>query len=699
MSADIVLQPMLPAWLLATLLIPALLLLIIAVVRRARGWSLRALALLALGAALLDPRIVSEQRQGRPDVALVVIDQSASQQIGDREAVTAKAETELRNALAGLDGVEVRTINAGDAAAGETRLFDAIERAALDDAAGRLAAVFVISDGQVHDVPAPGSAPWLTAPLHLLLTGRPDERDRRLVIEQAPAFGLVDQRVEVAFRVEDTGGNTADAGRARVAVRIDGAEAGSVDVTPGQTAKVPVAIRHPGPTVLELEVKPAAGEISTLNNRAAVVVNGVRERLRVLLVSGQPHPGERTWRNLLKSDPAVDLVHFTILRPPEKDDATPLKELSLIVFPVQELFENKLYDFDLVVLDRYVVRGILPTPYYGRIAEYVRQGGALLAAVGPEFASAQSLFRTPLGEVLPASPTGRVVERAFRPQITDVGRRHPVTSGLPGEQPSGDSEAETDAGAGGGPTWGRWFRLVEGHANGGTTLMTGPDGEPLVIVNRVGEGRVAQLMSDQIWLWARGFEGGGPQAELLRRLAHWLMKEPELEEEHLEARIADGRLSVRRRSLVGDPVEVQVTDPAGATTALRLEDGADGIARGEMRATQAGLWRVSDGMHTALAAAGRLDPPELTDLRATASRLAPLVEATGGGTAWIATAGLPDLRRVAAGRPAAGDGWLGVQRNQAYAVTGLAEVPLLPALLLLAVGLGGLSGAWWREGR
>ena len=207
--------------------------------------------------------------------------------------------------------------------------------------------------------------------------------------------------------------------------------------------------------------------------------------------------------------------------------------------------------------------------------------------------------------------------------------------------------------------------------------MNGPDGEPLLMLDRVGEGRVAQLLSDQIWLWARGFDGGGPQAELLRRLAHWLMKEPELEEEHLKARIADGRLSVRRRSLVGEPAEVQVTDPAGATTALRLEAGADGIARGEMRATQAGLWRVSDGdaygarrRRAARSAGARRSARD----RSGGSR--PLVEATGGGTAWIATDGLPDLRRVAAGRPAAGDGWLGVQRNQAYAVTGLAEVPL-----------------------
>lgn len=695
MTADIVLQPMLPLWLVAALLAPALLLLVVAAARRGRGWALRGLVLLTLSVALLDPRIVSEQRRPRPDVAVLVIDESLSQKIGERPAATERAQAELQAALAKIDNLEVRVIRAGDDASGETRLFDAIERAVLDDASGRLAGVFVVSDGQVHDVPLPGGALWLSAPLHLLLTGRRGEFDRRIIVQQAPAFGLVDQRVEVTFRVESTGGAETDGGRAVVSWRVDGVVAGTIEVATNRSETVPLPITHAGPTVLELEVEPVAGEISTLNNRAAVVVNGVRERLRVLLVSGQPHPGERTWRNLLKSDPAVDLVHFTILRPPEKDDATPLKELSLIVFPVQELFENKLNDFDLVVLDRYVVRGILPTPYYGRIADYVRQGGALLVAVGPEFASAQSLFRTALGEILPASPTNRVIEKAFRPQVTELGRRHPVTSGLPGERASGDAEGD---GGEGEPTWGRWFRFVDGRASSGSTLMTGGNGEPLLIVDRVGQGRVAQLMSDQMWLWARGFEGGGPQAELLRRLAHWLMKEPELEEEHLEAHVADGRLSVRRRSLDTGAADVRITDPAGATTTLRLDPGADGVARGDVAATLSGLWRVEDGVHTALAAAGRLDPPEFTDLRATADQLSPLVESTRGGITWIVD-GLPSLRRVLPSRTAAGPGWLGVQRNQAYAVTGLVEVPLLPALLFLAAALGGLAGAWWREGQ
>lgn len=695
MSWQLAIHPLAPLWLLGASLAVAMLLLGIALAKRARGWPLRALALTALGLALLDPRILVEERQSLPDVALVVVDQSASQKIGDRERMTEEARAKVEASLGSLEELEVRTIHAGGDAAGETRLFDAIERATLEGVNDRLAGIVLISDGQVHDVPAPGSAPWLKAPVHLLLTGRNAERDRRIVVEQAPAFGLVDQEVEVTYRVEQMGPKSDSDEPARIRMRVDGEDYRSAEVPVGRSEKLALPMRHAGPVVLELEVEPAADEISTLNNRTAVVINGVRDRLRVLLVSGQPHLGERTWRNLLKSDPSVDLIHFTILRPPEKDDATPLRELSLIVFPVQELFESKLASFDLVVFDRYVVRGILPTPYFTRIADYVRNGGALLVAVGPEFAGMKSLFNTPLGDVLPVSPSNRVLEQAFRPRVTEVGRRHPVSSGLPGETVAGDADlAEASAE----PTWGHWFRLIDGETKTGMTLMTGAGGRPLLVVDRVGEGRVAQLMSDHIWLWARGLEGGGPHTELLRRLAHWLMKEPELEEEHLEGRVLEGRLRVERRSLDLGKATVTVTDPGGSSRTLTLDPGNDGVARGEVDAEQAGLWRIFDGVHTALAAAGQINPPELADLRATPDRLSPFVEATGGGTAWLEE-GMPSFRRTQAGRKAAGRDWMGMQRNNAYAVSGRAEVPLLPAMIMLAAVLGSLGGAWWREGR
>ncbi len=288
------------------------------------------------------------------------------------------------------------------------------------------------------------------------------------------------------------------------------------------------------------------GEVSTLNNRVAITINGVRDRLRVLLVSGEPHAGERTWRRLLKADPAVDLVHFTILRPPEKDDLTPLNELALIAFPTRELFQQKIGEFDLIILDRFQNRGILPPPYLRNIADYVRHGGALLMDVGPEFASPSSLDDTPLRDILPAHPlrgpdgelgNDGVVDGAFRPAVTALGTRHPVTEGLPGWH--------ADAS----PSWGSWYRRIGASDLHGSVLLSaeagttgvGTDAAPLLLLERVEQGRVALLLSDQIWLWSRGHQGGGPQAELLRRVAHWLMRQPALEEDALTARIVPGR--------------------------------------------------------------------------------------------------------------------------------------------------------------
>ena len=659
--------------------------------RRGRGWPARALAVCALIAALANPRFVSEERELRPDIAVVVLDRSLSQTIAGRGGQTGEAEAALRAALSGLRDLEVRFVTAGAPAEEKTRVFAKLEESLAETPRERLAGVLVVTDGQVHDTAKADFLPE-GVPLHVLLTGEPDERDRRLRIDDAPAYGIVGGTVTLGYTVVDTG--AAIGTPARVTVRINGEPAGEHEAVVGERQTLSVRLDRAGPTAIEAAVEAAPGEISTLNNQAAVTVNGVRDKLRVLLVSGQPHPGERAWRNLLKSDAAVELVHFTILRPPEKEELTPLRELSLIVFPVQELFERRLYEFDLVVFDRFVARGVLAPEYLTRVADYLRNGGAVLVAAGPEFAGTQSLYYTPLGEAMAAAPTGTIVEQAFRPRVSELGQRHPITSGLPGERVSGDGELD----AGAGPTWGRWFRLIETEARRGTVLLEGPGERPLLVVDRVEEGRLAQLASDQIWLWGRGFDGGGPQGELSRRLVHWLMKEPELEEERLSARFADGALLIERRTLSSEPVEATVTSPTGARQAVVLQPGDDGVARGEVEAGEAGLYRIEDPAQATWATAGAVDPPELADLRATADVLAPIAARTGGSIAWLRD-GLPRFRQVEPGQSSGGRGWMGLRRNGAYAVTGASEVPLLPALLLLGAVLTPLALAWWREGR
>jgi hypothetical protein len=689
--------PLLPWWAIAALAGAALLILALGLWRRARGiWWRGAVALMLL-AILVNPSLVQEKRSPLRDVAIVVVDESPSQQIGKRAEATETALKALSDRLARERDLDLRVVRAGKPQPGSgddgTRLFTALSRAMSDIPRQRVAAVVMITDGQVHDVPGldPAAvAQELGTPLHVLLSGHPDEGDRRLVVPQAPSFGLVGKETPLTVRVEDlpvppSGGPER---QARLSWRKDGAAPRQIMVPIGRDVPLSIPIDHGGPNVLELEVEAGPQELTLANNRAVVVVNGVRDRLRVLLVTGEPHAGERVWRNILKSDPSVDLVHFTILRPPEKQDGTPIRELSLIAFPIRELFDVKLDDFDLIIFDRYSRRGIIPQAYIENVVRYVQKGGAFLEAAGPNFGTPMSMFRTPLGEILPTEPTGNVEEKGFKPQLTELGRRHPVTEDLPGAGKLGEA-----------PGWGRWFRQVEARVHNGTAVMSGDRNEPLLVLNRVGKGRVAQLLSDQMWLWARGFEGGGPQAELLRRLAYWLMKEPDLEENDLRATIEGDRLLVTRQSLEADDRPVTVTMPDGTGTSLNLTAASGGRSTGTMAISQMGMYRVTDGTHNALAAAGPLNPVELADVRTTPEKLAPASKASGGGMFWSGDGTIPDIRRVSPGRPAAGHNWMGFRENGDYVVTGFSEVPLLPAIAAMLLTIGLLIAAWRREGR
>ena len=697
--AAIAFAPAVPVWLLAGLGAGALLLTVYAGFRRAPGVGWRGLALAAALLALANPSLVEEQREMLDDVALLVLDGSPSQGIGERQARTEGALAALTERLDGQPNLEVRVVFAGGAPAGDgetpaaqpgdgTRLFGAIERALSDTPRSRFAGAVLVTDGQVHDVPARLDGDVLPGPVHVLLTGEKGERDRRLVVEGAPAYGIVGQMLELTVRVDEPGATGGGPAAARLTLKRYRGETETFAVAIGRSHAIPFEVTHGGPNVLEIEVEAGGQELTLQNNRAVVVVNGVRDRLRVLLVSGEPHAGERVWRNLLKADPSVDLVHFTILRPPEKQDGTPIQELSLIAFPIRELFEIKLEEFDLIIFDRYRRRGVLPRDYLSNISAYVEAGGALLEAAGPAFASPLSLYRTPLSTVLPGAPTGRVYAQGFRPALTPSGRRHPVTGDLPGAGAGPDAAAD----------WGRWYRMIEAEAAGGQTLMSGVADKPVLILDRVGEGRVAQLLSDHAWLWARGYEGGGPQAELLRRLAHWLMKEPDLEEEDLRAAARSGRLEITRRSLASDASPVAVTAPSGERFEVTLEPGKAGRESGGLNVAETGLYHLDDGRRQAVAAVGPVNPKEFADPRTTAELLQPVAEASGGGVFWLAEQGVPELRRIKPERSARGRGWLGLRANGDYLVTGVSQIPMLPPLLVLALVLGGLLIAWRREG-
>jgi len=729
LSFSVAFAPHLPLWLMGVFASVSLIILAFSVYRRAHGAWARVVAFAIVLLALANPLVLHETREGLSNIVALVVDRSQSMDIGTRRADADKALAAFRDKLKTMNvevrEAEVRTSTDAGAETGGTALFTALNAALSDAPPDRVAGAIVITDGEVHDTPDPKTF-HLGAPFHVLLTGAPGERDRKLTVVRATRFNIVGKEAEITFRVDDFGGSAT--GNAQVAMRIDGQASGSRAVPVGKDTTVKVPVAHGGENVVELEAAAGPAEQTLQNNRAAVIINGVRDRLRVLLVSGEPHAGERVWRNLLKADPSVDLVHFTILRPPDKLDSTPINELALIQFPTRELFAEKLPEFDLVILDRYQNRDILPLAYFENLAKYVENGGALLLSSGPEFADDSSIYRTPLAAVLPAQPTGEVVSQAFKPTITKAGFAHPVTRDLPqgnlepttatndlplnvtppqpapapGAAPAAPGAAPTTPGAtpaaaqGVTPNWGRWFRLITAEKLAGNAVMSGPQDRPLLVLDRVQKGRVAQLLSDQIWLWARGYENGGPQAELLRRLAHWLMKEPDLEEERLMAEVSGGELRITRQTMAEKAQNVNVTSPTGKAETVPLTLTSPGRFTAHIKAEELGLYRLNDGTLNAVAAAGPLNPREVADMRATDAILKPYADATGGGIQWISD-GIPDLQSVDTSSRASGSGWFGIQRRGAYRVTSVDSTELLPPWLALLMVLSTILFAWRRE--
>lgn len=702
MDFDLHFAPLLPVFLLWGLAVVFAGIAALLFWQRQRGAVLRTLTLAIMLLALFNPSVTEIDKEILPSVVAVVTDNSDSARLANRPDIIKQIRKFLGDRLIDLDEFDVRwtsqmaTVPASNSAiSGGTRLFSSLARLLADVPPERVAGAIVITDGQIHDVPPSMGALGFDAPVHVILTGAENERDRRIVLHRAPRFGLVGQKQPVTFRVEDAGvqpgAPSSPENRVKVTLHRDGEEIGSRTVMIGNNVTIELEVNHAGANVFELDAAPLTGELTEANNRAVVSLEGIRENLRVLLVSGEPHAGERTWRNLLKSDAAVDLVHFTILRPPEKQDGTPINQLSLIAFPTRELFSAKINEFDLIILDRYRRRGVLPIIYFDNIARYVRDGGALLVAAGPEFSSTGSLFRTPISPVLPASPTGQVMSVPFLPNVTETGDRHPVTQLL---RDDGNGEAG----------WGRWLRSIEAEVMRGNTVMSGPNDTPLLVLSREELGRVALLLSDQAWLWSRGFEGGGPQIALLRRLSHWLMKEPDLEEERLIARHAGGELIIERRTMSDHADPVTVVLPTGGTRTIELENVSAGIWRGALQTHGIGVYRIADNTLKTLANVGALNPLELTDVVTTAQPVLALTSQTGGSIHWTGadtptSFEMPRIVPLSSAGQWSGNGWIGLKRGDVAVVRDTRTLPLFWGLLGLVLLLGAMTVTWFREGR
>ena len=662
--------------------------------RRALGWRLLMFGLFIL--VLSNPSLLKEDRNYTKDVAAIVVDQSASQSFGERAKRTEEALTYLQKTLEESDDFDLRVIRAplDQALSNRTDLFSPLNQVLADIPAKRRAGIIVISDGQIHDVPDAERYKDTYGPVHLLLSGQRGEKDRRIVVTNASAYGLVGKNISVTYRVEDT----KNIGQSEAEVTLqynDGAQRSFyVPVNEERTLSLPIT--SAGQNIFTLSVDGVADEITLTNNKTALLVNGVRDRLKVLLISGIPHPGERPWRDLLTSDPGVDLVHFTILREPQKLDYTPRNELSLIAFPFNELFNVKLHDFDLIIFDQYRVNNILPNIYFQNIVRYVRMGGAFLNASGPAFAGRSSIYDTPLGEILPARPTGHVAEEKYTPQVTELGHQHPVTRSLVWNNKASTQGEEEP--------WGGWLRYIDIKATRGDVLMSaGPSGDkdkPLLVLDRVDEGRVAQLSSDHIWLWSKGYDDGGPHAELLRRIVHWLMKEPELDERAFDVRVNKDQITIEKQSFGKKEETISMQTPNGETQLVTLKENTQGMLSHKMRVEALGIYAFEDveGLRK-FAIIGDINPPELDGVITSEKPMLPLIEVTGGTHIWLGDSPRPDLRVYKKVRRYGGSDWLALRRNDDFTVTRVKDIALLPEWASLMALLCALLLLWWKEGR
>ena len=680
MTESVIFSPLLPLPVIGLAALVVVLFTAIALMRGLSGWAPRGLGALLVVGALVQPMYQSEDRTPLKDIVVLLIDQSASQTLLDRARITENRTAEIEAALAARPNTQVHRIEVNDGPDDTgSLLMTALSEQLSKLPSERIAGIILLSDGLLHDLEL---APELPAPLHLMLSGKKSDWDRRVTVKNAPAFAILDEEITLTLRIEDSGAAPATPVIVPLIISVDGGPPQSYQVPLNQDLSLPITLPHAGRNIIQFETPKVTGELTDRNNSALVQINGVRDRLRVLLVSGQPHAGGRIWRNLLKSDSAVDLVHFTILRSPNKQDGVPVDELSLIPFPTRELFMEKIHDFDLIIFDRYKRRGILPALYLDNVVDYVRNGGAVLVAAGPDFASANSLYRSPLSNILPAEPTARVITKPLRPKLTAVGQKHPVTANL--------SSDKTE--------WGRWLRQIEVTQKSGHILMSGADERPLLILDRQGEGRVALLASDHAWLWHRGFEGGGPQRELLRRLAHWMMKEPDLEEETLTARAYGDGLKIIRQSLQDNIAPVTVTSPSGNKSLLNLKQTAPGRFEADLQTDELGLYRLIGDGQSSVVGLGPTAPREFEHTIATAELLKPLITSTGGGVIRM-TAALPGLRDVRPGRKAAGRGWIGLTPRKAFETRDITQLALLPPWLVLLLIAGLITAGWLREGR
>lgn len=591
-------------------------------------------------------------------------------------------------------GEDVAPTDAGEATrgvpprAGRTDLMAAL-RGAASGAGGstrKLAGVLVVSDGADNARLADGLGPEARAelralgvPVNAVAVGREAPKDlaiERIAVDDF-AFVRSTVTVEATLRVRGYANE-----EVKVVLRREGSVVASstVRLERGKdryTVPLSFAPDQTGTFVFTVAAPVLPGESVTENNSRSFVLRVIRDRVRVLLVAGRPSWDVRFLRGLLKQDPNVDLVSFFILRS-NTDNPGPQSDLSLIPFPVQEIFGEQLRTFDAVLFVNFAYapyRGLDIERFLPNLRDYVRNGGGL-AMVGGEQSFGDARYgATPLAEVLPVAPIDgtTMYEGDVRPRLTADGRRHPLASLAPGDAQNEAAWATLP------PATSVNLTRVLPPGSGAAVLLEAPSvlvggrPAPLVAVREVGAGRTLAVTTDGSWRWgfvaAESGQGNRAYLRFWSSALRWLVRDPGLAQIQVEPDApavepeSPVGLSISVRAPdwapgAGRRVDAELVDEAGRSVARgQAVAGADGNARVELVPPGPGAYKVvaksdaKDGRapETATAAvAVRGAGPEDADAAPRPELLSAIAEATGG--AFDALPG-GDLPRLALANP------------------------------------------------
>lgn len=655
------------------------------------GWRILPLALLLL--AIYPPQWLVEEKVATPPTVLIIQDLSASQQLNGQAERVKNLAHNLHESLAALGKVQIEEIIITDTAdPAYTNIWQAYNDFTARVPIAQQAGIFLISDGQIHDLPikiTQDLPPW-----HVLLTGKTEGIDEHLQVIHAPPYALENEPYTITVKAtQQTGMLEKSQSRMRIPLNItlpDG-QIQTFTLMPDKEEKITLNLHTTGMQSLVLSIPTAANDPVSFNNHAIIETTVQRTQLNILLLSGSPSLNTRLWRDALKREPQVNLVHFIILRDAVHGANEDPKTLSLIPLPLDTLFDQKLPEFDLVVLDNFAATPNFLPRYEKALVDYVKNGGGLLIVDGNESIGEKSLNNGVLADIWPSKPTNVWLKQAFQPQPTALGLSHSLTARLDWPPISHAPSA--------------WHGQASIVANDDTYIwLKGVENAPLLIGQETWDGRVAELASNELWRWARANdEKGGPWFSLLQNLVAWLTHDPQMDNTQIQmAEIVHGNapmLDITIASQNNAKIDAVWQSPAMKYAQhLPLQSSAPHRWHAMMPLNQAGLYTVQTKKKYAAYLYAPGESPERDQLMATADIIKPVIQKTGGSIQ-IAPAHMPALRWIPIGQHFSGVGWWGLRPGQASQVVGLYTKPLIPQWLLMFLIIAALALAWWREGR